>query len=162
VFVKTIQADNASLTVAATHELCEMAVDPTINLAAQDGRGSFWAYESADPVEADQYGYLIGDVLVTDFLLPSWFDFKGAGGPYDFGQHCTDAFQILPGGYAQQFNESQGWVQLNSRSAAKARALVAPDGSRRERRQRGRAAWNHSATHAGRSKLRAAAIARGA
>ena len=33
VFVKTILADNASVSVGATHELCEMAVDPWLNSA---------------------------------------------------------------------------------------------------------------------------------
>jgi hypothetical protein len=161
VFVKTIKADKASLSVAATHELCEMAVDPTINLAAQDSKGTFWAYESADPVEADQFGYEIGTVLVTDFLLPTWFDFKGSSGPYDFKGHCTDAFQILSGGYAQQFNESSGWVQLNARSIKNAKALNAPDGSRRERRRRGHSSWSRSANHAKRVQLRSALIAAG-
>jgi hypothetical protein len=31
VFVRTIQADNASVSVGATHEMCEMAVDPWLN-----------------------------------------------------------------------------------------------------------------------------------
>jgi hypothetical protein len=51
VFVKTIQADNASVSVGATHELCEMAVDPWLNSAYQDPRGVFWAGEICDPVE---------------------------------------------------------------------------------------------------------------
>ena len=156
VFVKSILADKASLTVAATHELCEMAVDPTINLAAQDTKGTFWAYESADPVESDQYGYDIDGVIVTDFLLPTWFDFKGGAAPYDFKGHCTDAFQVLAGGYAQEFDPSKGWTQVNASNVTKARALKAPDGSRRERRERGRARWSRSADHKKRLNLRAA------
>ncbi|HEY6476829.1 MAG TPA: hypothetical protein VI456_09635 [Polyangia bacterium] len=143
VFVKTIQADGASLTVAATHELCEMAVDPTINLAAQDQSGTFWAYECADPVEDDQYGYDINDIRVTDFLLPSWFGYKSSKGPYDFARHCTDAFQVLSGGYAQQFG-AQGWTQVNGRSVKKPKARTAPDGSRRERRERGTGDFSRS------------------
>src|SRR5262249_10939284 len=122
VFVETIQADGASLSVAATHELVEMAVDPTINLAAQDGAGTFWAYEIADPVEADQFGYHIDGVLVTDFVLPSWFGFKSSSAPFDFRRHCTDAFQVLSGGYAQQFDAQSGWKQVTSRRATSRRA----------------------------------------
>ena len=48
VFVKTIQADNASVSVGATHEICEMAVDPWLNGAYQDAQGSFWAGEVCD------------------------------------------------------------------------------------------------------------------
>jgi hypothetical protein len=36
VFVKTILADHASISVGATHEICEMAVDPWLNSAYQD------------------------------------------------------------------------------------------------------------------------------
>ena len=61
VFVKTILADNADLGVGATHELCEMAVDPWLNSAFQDPQGVFWAGEVCYPVEDDQYGYRIGD-----------------------------------------------------------------------------------------------------
>jgi hypothetical protein len=147
VFVKTIEAEGASLTVAATHELCEMAIDPTINLAAQDARGMFWAYESADPVEADEFAYEIDGVLVTDFVLPSWFDFKGSSGPYDFKGHCTDAFQVLRGGYAQRFDTDAGWVQINASITRGARALLPSHGSRRDRRHRGRAHWSRSGNH---------------
>lgn len=147
VFVKTIQAEKASLSVAATHELVEMAIDPTINLAAQDARGIFWAYESADPVEADEFGYEIDGVRVTDFVLPSWFDFKGSSGPYDFKRHCTDAFQVLRGGYAQRYDHRAGWVQVNATITRGARALQASHGSRRDRRQRGRAHWSRSGDH---------------
>src|SRR5262249_7809087 len=118
VFVETIQGDGASLSVAATHELVEMAVDPTINLAAQDSAGTFWAYEVADPVEADHFGYQIEGVLVTNFVLPSWFGFKSSSAPFDFRRHCTDAFQILNGGYAQQFHPRTGWTQVTSKRAA--------------------------------------------
>ena len=60
VFVKTIQADKASLSVGASHEICEMAVDPWLNSAYQDSQGIFWAGEICDPVEDDQYGYEVG------------------------------------------------------------------------------------------------------
>jgi hypothetical protein len=54
VFVKTIQGDNASVSVGATHEICEMAVDPWLNSAYQDPQGVFWAGEICDPVEDDR------------------------------------------------------------------------------------------------------------
>jgi hypothetical protein len=138
VFAKTILQDKSSVSVGATHEICEMAVDPTINLAAQDNSGTFWAYEVCDPVEDDQYGYDINGVLVSDFVTPAWFGFKNATGAVDFQQHANAAFQVLEGGYAQQFKiGSQGWQQINGskiESKGKKRALKAPDGSRRQRR----------------------------
>lgn len=62
VFVKTILADKTSVSVGATHEICEMAVDPWLNSAYQDPQGVFWAGEVCDPVEDDQYGYQIGNI----------------------------------------------------------------------------------------------------
>ena len=73
VFVRSVLDDKASISVAATHEICEMAVDPWLNSAYQDATGVFWAGEVCDPVEDDEYGYKIGDVLVTDFVTPNWF-----------------------------------------------------------------------------------------
>jgi len=89
VFVKTILADKASLSVGATHEICEMAVDPWLNSAYQDPQGVFWAGEICDPVEDDQYGYEIGGVLVTDFVTPNWFAHKFAKGAIDLKGHAA-------------------------------------------------------------------------
>jgi hypothetical protein len=147
VFVKTLQADKASVSVGATHEICEMAVDPDINLAAQDGGGTFWAYEVCDPVEDDQYGYDINSVLVSDFVTPAWFGFKNATGPLDFQQHAATQFQVLAAGYAQKFGPS-GWVQVNGAKAEKATHKShihnPPVGSRRNRRMTPRSKWQPS------------------
>jgi hypothetical protein len=156
VFAKTILADKASISVGATHEICEMAVDPTINLAAQDPSGTFWAYEVCDPVEDDQYGYDINGVLVTDFVTPAWFGFKNATGPLDFQRHATAPFQVLTGGYAQQFG-SKGWTQINgdkARTSAKTRVLQPPAGSRRQRRAKSRLEWRPSDKQAARNAAR--------
>jgi hypothetical protein len=145
VFVKTILADHTSVSVGATHEICEMAVDPTINLAAQDSDGTFWAYEVSDPVEDDQYGYDIDGVLVTDFVTPAWFGFKDAQGAFDFKTHATASFQILTGGYAQSFDPSKGWIQTTGQKArAQARVMTAVQGSRRLRRAKDRKTWRRS------------------
>jgi hypothetical protein len=137
VFVKTLKADKASISVGATHELCEMAVDPWLNSAYQDPQGQFWAGEICDPVEDGQYGYMIGDVLVTDFVTPAWFAPKFATGPMDLKGHAQSAFQILSAGYAQVFDPQQGWQQVNGSRSITARHAVSPDiGSRRERRTR--------------------------
>ena len=137
VFVRTILADNASVSVGATHEICEMAVDPWLNSAYQDPQGVFWAGEICDPVEADQYGYEIGGTLVTDFVTPNWFAHEYAQGDIDFQRHTNAAFQILTGGYAQKFDPQQGWQQVTGAQARRSRRAHAADGSRRERRVRG-------------------------
>jgi len=149
VFVKTLMSDNASVSVGASHECCEMAVDPTINLAAQDASGAFWAYEVCDPCEDDQYGYDINGILVSDFVTPAWFGFASAGTrPVDFMKKATAAFQVLTGGYAQKYDPASGWTQINgaeARMQAKKHVITAPRGSRREKRLRGSVAFQKSA-----------------
>jgi len=145
VFVKTIQADKASLSVGASHEICEMAVDPWLNSAYQDQHGTFWAGEICDPVEGDQYGYEIGGMLVTDFVTPNWFGHKNAVGAIDLQHHASSAFQVLAGGYAQKFDPHRGWVQVTGAEAARTlRGSQAAVGSRRERRARGWQKWTRS------------------
>jgi hypothetical protein len=136
VFAKTLMQDKASISVGATHELCEMAVDPWLNSAYQDPHGTFWAGEVCDPVESDQYGYEIGGVLVTDFITPNWFAHEHAQGAIDLKNHAHTAFQVLSGGYAQRFDPRRGWVQVNGRTAALTHQAYAARGSRRERRTR--------------------------
>jgi len=148
VFVKTIQADNASVSVGATHEICEMAVDPWLNGAYQDAQGTFWAGEVCDPVEDQQYGYEINGVLVTDFVTPNWFGHEFAQGDIDFKQHATSAFQVLTGGYAQKFDPNQGWIQVTGAKAMQTtRGKIAVRGSRRERRARQWKDWQPSKHH---------------
>ncbi len=142
IFVKTILTDGTSVSVGATHEICEMAVDPTINLAAQDLQGTFWAYEVCDPVEDDQYGYDVNGILVTDFVTPEWFGFKDAVGAVDFKQHATKAFAVLSGGYAQTFDPKKGWTQVTGTKAeSRSRVMSPPKGSRRARRAKDRKSW---------------------
>ena len=137
VFVKSIQADNSSVSVGATHELCEMAVDPWLNSAYQDPQGIFWAGEICDPVEDDQYGYQIGATLVTDFVTPNWFAHQHALPTIDFKGHATAAFAVLSGGYAQKFDPQNGWQQITGSKAKLSMRVAQPAvGSRRERRAR--------------------------
>ncbi len=145
VFVKTIQADNASVSVGASHEICEMAVDPWLNGAYQDAQGTFWAAEICDPVEDDQYGYEVGGVRVSDFVTPNWFGHQHAVGAIDLQRHATRAFEVLTGGYAQKFDPKQGWVQVTGAKAARTLRGSRPSpGSWRERRARGWRRWTLS------------------
>ena len=145
VFVKTIVSAKESVSVGATHELCEMAVDPWLNSAYQDPKGTFWAGEVADPVESDQYGYKIGAILVTDFVTPNWFAHQHATKAIDLKSHANAAFEVLSGGYAQKFDPDSGWVQVTGALAAKSAQAHAPKGSRRERRARQWKNWEKSA-----------------
>jgi hypothetical protein len=136
VFVKSILADQSSVSVGATHEICEMAVDPWLNSGYQDRSGVFWAGEVCDPVEDDQYGYLIDGVLVTDFVTPNWFGHEHAKGDIDLKRHAHKAFEVLTGGYAQKFDSKDGWTQVTGSKAMGMVRAKAARGSRRERRAR--------------------------
>lgn len=151
IFVKTIQADKASVSVGASHEICEMAVDPWLNSAYQDMQGTFWAGEVCDPVESDQYGYTVGGTLVTDFVTPNWFGHQNAQGPIDREGHAQSAFAVLAGGYAQKWDPQKGWQQVTGAQAMKsARIAHAPQGSWRERRARQWKHWKRSEHRFGR------------
>ena len=155
VFVKTIKADNASVSVGATHEICEMAVDPWLNSAYQDPQGIFWAGEVCDPVEDDQYGYEIDGVLVTDFVTPNWFGHQHAQTTIDLKGHAHAPFEILTGGYAQKFDPQAGWQQVTGSMARRSnRVAHAPDGSRRERRVRQWTSHHHPGAHVSAIELR--------
>src|ERR1041384_4625958 len=65
--------------LTASHELCEMLVDPFGNrVIAGDspkpgqGRVNFLV-EVCDPSEASQFGYSVNGVLVSDFYTPHFF-----------------------------------------------------------------------------------------
>jgi hypothetical protein len=148
VFVKTTLADHSSLSVGASHELCEMAVDPWINSAYQDEKGVFWAGEICDPVEDDGYGYEIHGVLVTDFITPDWFAHAHASGVLDFKRHARSAFEVLAGGYAQHYDTRRGWVQTTGAVAKASKRAAAAPGTRRERRARQDSVnWKRSKPH---------------
>jgi hypothetical protein len=72
-FAKTDLAYGAKLSVTMSHELLEMLGDPNINLCSQADDGTIYAYENCDAVEADDLGYDIDGVTVSDFVLPEWF-----------------------------------------------------------------------------------------
>ncbi len=124
--------DGVSVSVTMSHETLEMLADPWLTTAYQDPHGLFWAGEVCDAVEADQLGYDIGGVLVSDFITPAWFGIPGD--PIsDFKGRLTAPFQIAPGGYSQHWDPHKGWVGAET-----------PPGSRRERRARGVANWKRS------------------
>jgi hypothetical protein len=153
IFVKTTIADGALVSVCASHETLEMLIDPWINLTAEfdDTSGNpskFYAYESCDAPEDDQYGYKINGITVSDFVYPAWFEGFRAPNSTQFDQmkHISAPFQILPGGYMGVFNfRHGGWQQVFNKNDHKAALHSrAPIGSRRERRSTPRSNWTRS------------------
>lgn len=138
VFVKTTLASGESLGVSASHELVEMLVDPAINMLTTGPEPkTFYAYESADPVEA--LSFPVDGIPMSDFVYPAYFEaFRKAGSTrFDHLHQVRRPFQILAGGY-QIVCRNGRWSQVFG-SAAKARRFAREDrrGHRSEARRRG-------------------------
>lgn len=146
IFAKSDLDAGLSWSVTASHELLEMLVDPGINLTAlveEPGGGKLYAYEVADAPEDDQFAYLIGGVLVSNFVYPAWFEsfWKTDETKFDHRGFIHKPFELLPGGYISMYDirSGNGWQQLTAeKQSLKSRA---PVGSRRERRRTPREQW---------------------
>jgi hypothetical protein len=100
-------------TIAASHEVCEMLVDPSgnrlqpslsIDLKSSrivDGAGTFeYLVEVCDPSESPDNAYSIAGVTVSDFYTPHFYDpMAVAGTRYDFTGAIKAPRQVLKGGY---------------------------------------------------------------
>jgi hypothetical protein len=119
VFLRTAKQTEASWSNIASHELLGMLVDPRINLTvwvqSSATSGTAWAYEIAAPCGGDKNAYNKGDVLVSDFVTPAWFDpsAKVSSSRFDFLGKIQKPFELLPGGYAAYYEVKvgSGWKQ---------------------------------------------------
>lgn len=153
-FAATDLQYNLRWSVTASHELLEMLGDPYINLAAaiEPGRNgavmTLYAYEVCDACEADEFGYDIEGVTLSDFVYPAWFEsFWGTGGTrFDFQDRIQNPFELLPGGYISVYDveSGQGWTQLTADKGPMRYAMRPHVGSRRERRRIPRGDWMKS------------------
>lgn len=116
VFPSIATAGHMDWTVAASHELIDMLVNPRVNLSVipQPPKGRAYALEVAIPCQLDTYQ--ISGVVVSDFVFPSWFD--SARPPrstqFDFLRLIDGPLQIRPGGYADVIgpNLNNAWQQI--------------------------------------------------
>jgi hypothetical protein len=119
--------DDDSWTIDASHETIEMLVDPSGNRMQssraieivdgkiKDGTGQFnYLVEACDPCEANNYGYAIQGILLSDFLTPHFYDpIVTPGTRYSFTGALTAPRQVLPGGYISFVNqETDEWQQV--------------------------------------------------
>ena len=126
IFAKDDIKYGLSWSVTLSHELMEMIVDPYIAncVFAQSSNttGILYAYEVCDPCESDELAYKINDILVSDFVYPSWFEgFRKPGSTkFDFMGSIDRPFHLAKGGYISQFivgPGSQGWDQITAARA---------------------------------------------
>jgi hypothetical protein len=140
--------------VTASHELLEMLADPNINLTVfvqnDQSTGILYAYEVCDACEADNFGYQVGTVLVSDFVFPAWFEsFRTAGTQFDQTKQIQSPLQLLAGGYIGVFdvNSGSGWQQQTAEKKPAETLSRGNVGSRRERRRTPRQVWVPSHPH---------------
>ena len=171
VFVKTTQTYGGIWTVTGSHEVLEMLGDPDITrcvfIQTTGTQGMIYAYEASDAVEADELGYQIDGVQLSDFVLDPWFDPGHYATPagYSFKKRVTSPLSLAPGGYIGYFKvgSGTGWRQktaaahvgvslmssdLDHLGAAPLPHQLPTPGGRRERRARGHHAWSRSTAHA--------------
>lgn len=98
VFAVTDQSMGINWTVALSHEILEMLVDPSGTMRVLNSSNIYILEEVCDPVQANTYQ--IGNVAVSDFVFPAWFSVSGTS-PYDQLGLITSSFQVMPGGYSK-------------------------------------------------------------
>jgi hypothetical protein len=140
IFAKLDLDSKCSWTATLSHELLEMLADPWINWCAVGTDSKIYALEVCDAVEADDLGYFVDGVLVSDFVTPAWFE-PTCADRLDFKQHLSKALELARGGYISIFNASQGWTQVTAKGEGGPRILP---GSRRQRRKLIRPSWRKS------------------
>jgi hypothetical protein len=153
VFAATDLKFGNAWSVTASHELLEMLVDPNINLTVlvqsdSQTAGTLYAYEVCDACENDNLGYKIGEVLVSDFVYPSWFESfsNPTSAQFDRLSKISKPFELLKGGYIGTFtiNSGSGWQQTTDEELLADTRSRGGVGSRRERRATPRSQWIYS------------------
>jgi hypothetical protein len=119
-------ADDASWTIDASHEILEMLVDPYGNRMQSsqaiaikgdgvvDAPGTFdYLVEACDPCEANNFGYEISGIAVSDFITPNFYDTtSGAGVIFSFMGNIKRPRELLVGGYISYTNADGNWQQI--------------------------------------------------
>jgi hypothetical protein len=152
VFAASDLKAGTSWTVTASHELLEMLGDPNINLTVfvenSNTAGVIYAYEVCDACEDDSLGYQIDNVLLSDFVYPSWFEsFRTEGSTqFDRMNKMQNPFQLLTGGYIGIYNvnSGSGWQQQTAEKRPTNVLHRGAVGTRRERRTVPHDQWIHS------------------
>ncbi len=159
VFCKTDIDYKLEWSVTASHELLEMMSDPDINLTTfvqtSNTAGFLFAYENCDAVEDDQFGYKINGILMSDFVLPCYFQRSMPSKKWDFCGHLKGPVpEMLEGGYLSQFTvgmpgSQAGWTQINAQTAPNGQHIMnrttrSVPGARKAKRAIDRSTWKKS------------------
>jgi hypothetical protein len=119
-------------TITASHELLEMVVDPSGNMMhgarlpngleghyrefglPHESSHVLYLLEVCDPCEAAAYE--VGEVNVSDFLLPGWYRTSPLAAPaYSHTGLCLRPRQVASGGYVSFATPAGDWFQAFNR-----------------------------------------------
>ncbi len=116
--MQTSLKDGDPVSVTASHELFEMAMDPVANLWAQAKNGMEYAYEVCDPVEEDRFE--CAGFPMCSFVYPEWFEpFKHPKGTkFDHLGKLTKPFSLSKNGYVVEKRGSRMNYMFGSLSKA--------------------------------------------
>jgi hypothetical protein len=114
VFVRDVLSNREEVSVAASHELAEMLVDPAVNLWCRGPGDELFAYEVCDVVEEETFE--IDGFKMSDFVYPAYFEaFRTPNSTkFDYCDKIERPFQILPKGYSQVLKDGQVVTQFGS------------------------------------------------
>jgi hypothetical protein len=119
-------AEDPSWTIDASHEICEMLVDPygsrmnssqAIRIEGDgvvDAPGTFkYLVEACDPCESNRFAYEIQGIAVSDFITPNYYDPTSTPGTlYSFRGNITRPRELLKGGYISFIDAGGAWQQI--------------------------------------------------
>jgi hypothetical protein len=121
VFVKTTFANKELVSVAASHELVEMLVDPAVNLVTIRSESKVpYQYETADPVE--DLHFQVNGIPMTNFVYPAWFEefHKPGSVKFDHLHVLKKPFEIHKNGYQGIFKNGK-WIAIHGSPEKKKR-----------------------------------------
>lgn len=132
-----------SVSSVLSHEAAEVLLDSACDLWADAGNGTAYAREACDAVESDSYPVTLTaedttvTAMVSDFLLPAWFDPQAAPGtPCDYLGLVTVPFRVRPTGYTMIMHEGRVSSVFGRRYPAWRKATKAYPIARTSRRVR--------------------------
>lgn len=109
--------------VAASHEIIELLIDPTGNrlVGGSDPRNSSQSVsflaEACDPCQDVMFAYQVDHehpALVSDFCLPSFYGLGTQAAPYSFRRSILAPLSVANGGYLSWRDADGNWFQLRS------------------------------------------------
>lgn len=145
VFAKTDLEYGENVSITVSHEVLEQLADPFCSKIVEGPGNSYYAYEVADAVEDDSYGYQVNGITLSDFVLPAWFgetNPAGTSAKMDFQGVVKEPFILAKGGYISKCIDGN-WTQISDFELATHKRHAHPH-SRRGRRKTSRFSWQKS------------------